>query len=117
MEMKNVKPVVDASAATPIQATVPASDVAAGASAAAPVQAPIGWDPYKPMEYVAPENPYDTSIADDEQEVTRVCSPFLVLIPFNPLVLDLALLGFVYSHFNPLVLDLALLALLVRDPY
>ena len=83
MEMKNAKPVVGTSAAAPIQATVPASDVAAGASAAAPVQAPVFWDPYEPVEYVAPENPYDTSIVDDEPEVTRVCSPSLVLIPFQ----------------------------------
>ena len=59
---------------------VGASDVAAGASAAAPVQAPVAWDPYEPVSYVAPENPYDTSIVDDEPEVT-LCS--LVLIPFQ----------------------------------
>jgi hypothetical protein len=57
---------------------VGASDVAAGASAAAPVQAPVDWDPYEQVSYVAPENPYNTSIIDDE-EVT-LCS--LVLIPF-----------------------------------
>jgi hypothetical protein len=73
-----------ASAAAPVQAPVPASDVATGASAAAPVQAPVDWDqyedPYKPVPYVAPENPYDTSIVNDEPEVT-LCS--LVLIPFQ----------------------------------
>jgi hypothetical protein len=74
-----------ASAAAPIHAPVAASDVAAGASdagasAAAPVQAPVqapiqfpvDWDPYEQEPYVAPENPYDTSIVDDE-EVT-LCS-------------------------------------------
>jgi hypothetical protein len=69
-----------ASAAAPVQAPVVASDVAAGASAAAPVQAPVAWDPYEPVPYVAPENPYDTSILDDEPEVT-LCS--LVPIPFQ----------------------------------
>ena len=62
---------------------MPIADVAAGASAAAPIQAPvqlpIDWDPYEQEPYVAPENPYDTSIIDDE-EVT-LCS--LVLIPFQ----------------------------------
>jgi hypothetical protein len=76
------------SAAAPVQAPVAAFDVAtgssaAGASAAAPVQAPVqfpvDWDPYKQEPYVAPENPYDTSIVDDE-EVT-LCSLFL--IPFQ----------------------------------
>ena len=85
MEKNNAKPIVGAaaagaSAAAPIQATVPAFDVADGASAAAPVQAPFGWDPYEQAPYVAPENPYDTSIVDDEPEVT-LCS--LVLIPFQ----------------------------------
>ncbi|XP_071678542.1 uncharacterized protein [Lolium perenne] len=42
---------------------------AASASAAATVQAPVAWDPYEPAPYVAPENPYDTSIVDDEPEV------------------------------------------------
>jgi hypothetical protein len=78
----------DASAAAPVQAPVATFDVAtdasaASASAAAPIQAPVDWDqyedPYKPVPYVAPENPYDTSIVDDESEVT-LCS--LVLIPF-----------------------------------
>jgi hypothetical protein len=82
-----------ASVAALVQAPVAAFDVAAGASAAgasaagasaaAPVQAPIqfavDWDPYEQEPYVAPENPYDTSIVDDE-EVT-LCS--LVLIPFQ----------------------------------
>jgi hypothetical protein len=45
----------------------------------APVQFPIDWDPYEQELYVAPENPYDTSIVDDE-EVT-LCS--LILIPFQ----------------------------------
>ena len=114
---KNEMPIVGAgasaagaSAAAPIQAPVAASNVAAsasaaGASAAAPVQAPVAWHPYEPVPYVAPENPYDTSIIDDEPEVT-LCS--LVLIPFQSfcvrsyvirvrlfLVLDLALLVFV----------------------
>jgi hypothetical protein len=74
----------DASTAAPVQAPVAASDVAAdasaaGASAATPVQAPVDWDPYEQEPYIAPENPYDTSIIDDE-EVT-LCS--LVLIPFQ----------------------------------
>jgi hypothetical protein len=74
-----------ASAAAPVQAPVAASDVAAGASAAgalatapiqapiqAPVQFPVDWDEYEQEPYAAPENPYDTSIIDDE-EVT-LCS-------------------------------------------
>jgi hypothetical protein len=64
-----------ASAAAPVQAPIVASDVAAGASAvgaSAVVQFPIDWDPYEQEPYVALENPYDTSIADDE-EVT-LCS-------------------------------------------
>jgi hypothetical protein len=63
---KNEMPIVGASAA--------------GASAAATVQAPVAWDPYEPVQYVAPENPYDTSIVNDEPELT-LCS--LVLIPFQ----------------------------------
>jgi hypothetical protein len=77
-----------ASAAAPVQAPVTASDVAASASAASvsaaapvqvPVQFPVDWDPYEQEPYVIPENPYDTSIVDDE-EVT-LCS--LILIPFQ----------------------------------
>ena len=115
MEKKNAKPIVGASAAAPVLAIVASN--AAGEEAPVAVQAPVGWDPYKPVQYVPPENPYDTSIIDDEPEVTRVCSLPLFLSHFNPLVLDLALLRFICSHFYPLVLDLALLALLVRDPY
>jgi hypothetical protein len=60
-----------ASAAAPVQAPVAASKIAvgasaAGASAATPVQAPVTWDKYKPVSYVALENPYDTCIVDDE---------------------------------------------------
>ncbi|KAK1681713.1 hypothetical protein QYE76_042561 [Lolium multiflorum] len=58
-----------ASAAAPVQAPVAASNVAAGASAAAPVQSPVDWDPYEPVQYDAPENPYDTTIVDYEPEV------------------------------------------------
>ncbi|KAK1558124.1 hypothetical protein QYE76_016361 [Lolium multiflorum] len=61
--------VSNASAAAPVQAPVAASNVAAGASAAAPVQAPFDWDPYEPVQYDAPENPYDTTIVDYEPEV------------------------------------------------
>ncbi|KAK1678536.1 hypothetical protein QYE76_039384 [Lolium multiflorum] len=63
-----------ASAAAPVP-PVAASNVAvahqrasAAATVQAPVQAPIAWDPYEPVPYVAPENPYDTSIVDDEPE-------------------------------------------------
>ena len=92
MEKINEMPIVDASAAgasaaAPVQAPVAASNVATGASAAATVQTPVAWDPYEPVPYVAPENPYDPSIIDDEPEVSH----------FNPFVLDLALLGFVCS--------------------
>ncbi|KAK1629460.1 hypothetical protein QYE76_003775 [Lolium multiflorum] len=38
-----------------------------GASAA-PVH-PVDWDPYEPVQYDAPENPYDTTIVDYEPEV------------------------------------------------
>ncbi|KAK1628588.1 hypothetical protein QYE76_002903 [Lolium multiflorum] len=58
-----------ASAAAPVQAPVAASNVAAGASAAAPVQSPVDWDPYEPVQYDAPENPYDTTIVDYEPEI------------------------------------------------
>ncbi|KAK1629772.1 hypothetical protein QYE76_004087 [Lolium multiflorum] len=58
-----------ASAAAPVQAPVAASNVAAGASAAATVQSPVDWDPYEPVQYDAPENPYDTTIVDYEPEV------------------------------------------------
>ncbi|KAK1666642.1 hypothetical protein QYE76_054801 [Lolium multiflorum] len=34
-----------------------------------PVQASVAWDPYEPVPYVASENPYDTSIVDDEPEL------------------------------------------------
>ncbi|KAK1616273.1 hypothetical protein QYE76_021790 [Lolium multiflorum] len=76
---KNEMPIVGASAAgesaaAPVQAPVAASNVAAGASAAATVQAPVAWDPYEPVPYVAPENPYDTSIVDDEPESSDVDS-------------------------------------------
>lgn len=67
-----------ASATAPVQAPVAASNVAAGASAASPVQVPVAWDPYELVPYVAPENPYDTSIVDAD-EVTRVFSPSAVL--------------------------------------
>jgi hypothetical protein len=84
---KNEMPIADvaagasaagASAAAPVQALVAASNLAAGASTAgalatAPVQAPVDWDlyedPYEPVPYVAPANPYDTSIVDDYPEV------------------------------------------------
>ncbi|KAK1649201.1 hypothetical protein QYE76_067006 [Lolium multiflorum] len=52
----------------PRPAPVAASNVAAGASTAAPVQA-VDWDPYEPVQYDAPENPYDTTIVDYEPEV------------------------------------------------
>jgi hypothetical protein len=55
----------------------------AAAAVQAPIQAPVDWDlyedPYEPVPYVAPANPYDTSIVDDYPDVT-LCS--LVLIPF-----------------------------------
>ncbi|KAK1652368.1 hypothetical protein QYE76_070173 [Lolium multiflorum] len=81
---KNEMPIVGTSAAAPVQAPVAASNVAAGASAVAPVQAPVAasnpahrppppspvdWDPYEPVQYDAPENPYDTTIVDNEPEV------------------------------------------------
>jgi hypothetical protein len=71
-------PIVGASNVATGASAVGASAV--GASAAAPVQAPVAWDPYEPVQYVTSENPYDTSIVDDEPEVS-FCS--LVLIPFR----------------------------------
>ena len=58
-------------AAVPVKATVPDSDVAAGASAdAARGQIrPADWDPYEEEEYIRPENPFDTSLADPWTEV------------------------------------------------
>jgi hypothetical protein len=94
---KHEMPIADiaagASAAAPVQAPVTVFDVGADASAAgamaaapvqAPVQVPVDWDlyedPYEPVSYVTPANPYDTSIVDDYPEVT-LCS--LVLVPFQ----------------------------------
>ncbi|KAK1608132.1 hypothetical protein QYE76_031805 [Lolium multiflorum] len=34
-----------------------------------PVQSPVDWDPYEPVQYDAPENPYDTTIVDYAPEV------------------------------------------------
>ncbi|KAK1611454.1 hypothetical protein QYE76_035127 [Lolium multiflorum] len=34
-----------------------------------PRPAPVDWDPYEPVQYDAPENPYDTTIVDYEPEV------------------------------------------------
>ncbi|KAK1678542.1 hypothetical protein QYE76_039390 [Lolium multiflorum] len=74
---KNEMPIVGASAAgasaaAPVQAPVAASNVAAGASAgasaAAPRPGPRRLGPVR-TSAVAPENPYDTSIVDDEPEV------------------------------------------------
>ncbi|KAK1677425.1 hypothetical protein QYE76_038273 [Lolium multiflorum] len=39
-----------------------------------PVQAPVDWDPYEPVQYDAPENPYDTTIVDNEPESSDVDS-------------------------------------------
>jgi hypothetical protein len=54
----------------------------AGEEAPVPVQAPVGWNLYEPGDYVPPKNPYDSNIVDEELEITRVCSPSLVLLPF-----------------------------------
>ncbi|KAK1696067.1 hypothetical protein QYE76_012764 [Lolium multiflorum] len=34
-----------------------------------PRPGPVDWDPYEPVQYDAPENPYDTTIVDYEPEV------------------------------------------------
>ena len=39
------------------------------------------WDPYKPVPYICPTNPYDTCMDDPWNEVTMVCSLFLFPIP------------------------------------
>ena len=48
------------------------------------------WDPYKPVPYICPPNPYDTCMDDPWNEVTTVCSlpccsPFS--LPFSTLFL------------------------------
>jgi hypothetical protein len=59
---------------------VAAGASAAGVSATTPVQAPVDWDLYEQELYIALENPYDTSIVDDEE--ATLCSLFLSY--FNP---------------------------------
>ncbi|KAK1648358.1 hypothetical protein QYE76_066163 [Lolium multiflorum] len=74
-----------AHAAAPVQAPVAANVAAAHRRAPSspcrcfqrssrrigrrPVQSPVDWDPYEPVQYDAPENPYDTTIVDYEPEV------------------------------------------------
>ena len=76
-------------AAVPVQAPVPATDGAAEEEPPAGEEAPAGHKQithflgtYDPDKYIAPLNPYDTGIDDLWSEVTRVCSPPLVLLPF-----------------------------------
>ena len=67
--------------AVPVQAAVEAP-AAGGRVISGPKYIPEGWDPDDSEDkyvYVAPENPYDTSIIDTAEEVTRVFSPSPVL--------------------------------------
>ena len=98
---KNEMPIIGASAAAPIQALVPASDVAA-----APVQAPRRLERVRTGAVRRAGEPLR-----HQHRRRRAGGNPLFLSHFNTVVLDLALLGFVCSHFNPFVLDLALLGL------
>ena len=117
-------------AAVLVKATVPASDEAAGASA----DAACGkirladWDPYEEEEYIRPENPFDTSLADPWTEVIslsclldQVGDPILarsLFLGFGRV--HLAFLRYGSSHFNPILLDLVFrssLPLFLWDPY
>ena len=70
----------EAKAAVPVQAAVEAP-TAGGRVISGPKYVTGSWDPDGSDDeyvYVAPENPYDTSIVDAD-EVTRVFSPSAVL--------------------------------------
>ena len=76
-------------AAVPVHAPVLATDGAAEEEPAAGEEAPASHKEithllgtYDPDKYITPLNPYDTGIDDPWSEVTRVCSPPLVLLPF-----------------------------------
>jgi hypothetical protein len=82
MDKENANPIVevgskrDASIFGAVTCTdVAAAAAVAGASEAAAAggsQIPAGWDPYDPVSYVPPPNPYDTSLEDPWNEVTTV---------------------------------------------
>ena len=82
MEKKEAKAIVDPKTAgeespVPVQAPIEAP-----VAVVRPVHSGVlvregGWDPYESEEeYVPPANPYETSIVDKADEVTRVFSPF-----------------------------------------
>ena len=63
-----------------------ASEAAAGGDQ---IQQPE-WDPYEPVPYICPPNPYDTCMDDPWNEVTTVCSLpccFTFSLPFSTLFL------------------------------
>jgi hypothetical protein len=92
MDKENANPIVEVGSKrdASIFGAVPSTDddaaaaaAVAGASEAAAAggsQIPAGWDPYDPVPYVPPPNPYDTSLEDPWNEVTTVC--FLFCSPF-----------------------------------
>ncbi|KAK1599879.1 hypothetical protein QYE76_018481 [Lolium multiflorum] len=78
MDKENANPIVEVGSKrdASIFGAVPSTDVAAavaGASEAAAAggsQIPAGWDPYDPVPYVPPPNPYDTSLEDPWNEMS-----------------------------------------------
>ncbi|KAK1561288.1 hypothetical protein QYE76_008084 [Lolium multiflorum] len=77
MDKENVNPIVEVGSKrdASIFGAVPSTDVAAAASSASEAaaaggsQIPAGWDPYEPVPYVPPPNPYDTSLEDPWNEI------------------------------------------------
>ncbi|KAK1649343.1 hypothetical protein QYE76_067148 [Lolium multiflorum] len=77
MDKENANPIVEVGSKrdASIFGAVPSTDAAAavaGASEAAAAggsQIPAGWDPYDPVPYVPPPNPYDTSLEDPWNEI------------------------------------------------
>ncbi|KAK1627239.1 hypothetical protein QYE76_001554 [Lolium multiflorum] len=84
MDKENANPIVEVGSKrdASIFGAVPSTDVAAaaaitGASEAAAAggsQIPAGWDPYDPVPYVPPPNPYDTSLEDPWNEMSAATS-------------------------------------------
>ncbi|KAK1663490.1 hypothetical protein QYE76_051649 [Lolium multiflorum] len=81
MDKENANPIVEVGSKrdASIFGAVPSTDddaaaaAVAGASEAAAAggsQIPAGWDPYDPVPYVPPPNPYDTSLEDPWNEMS-----------------------------------------------
>jgi len=82
MDMENANPIVHDAVGSKRDASlfdvVPSKAVAAAGGG----RIPPGWDPYEPVPYISPPNPYDTFMDDPWNEVTMVCSLFCSPIPF-----------------------------------